>query len=173
MIIINCKINKPYPKIQVEKPNTYYANLLLNDYAGINSELTSITQYIFQNFNFFKDYPEMSNTLRDIAVVEMQHLSILGQTIKLLGIRPDFRFPSKPNYTTYWNSTYVNYSICIPTMLKDDIILEQVAINNYQKDINIINDKYIKRILARIIEDEELHIKCFKELLNKYNNKAL
>ena len=54
MIIINFKINKPYPKIQVEKPNTYYANLLLNDYAGINSELTSITQYIFQNFNFFR-----------------------------------------------------------------------------------------------------------------------
>ena len=131
-------------------------------------KITTFIPQKLQHSDFFKDYPEMSNTLKDIAVVEMQHLSILGQTIKLLGIKPDFRFPSKPNFTTYWNSTYINYSICIPTMLKDDIILEQVAINNYKKKLVLINDKYIKKIIERIIEDEKQHIKCFKYLLDNY-----
>ena len=165
---MECKLNKPYPKIQVEKPNTYYAQLLLNDYTGINSELTSITQYIFQDFNFFSTYPNLSKTLNTIAKVEMKHLNILGKLIKLLGLTPEFRFPNKPNYTTYWNSTYVDYDTFIPTMLESDILLEKIAIKNYQKDIKLIDDKYIKPILTRIIADENLHLKCFKSLLKDY-----
>ena len=167
---MNPKINKPYPKIQVSNPNLYYAQLLLNDYAGINSELTSITEYIFQDFNFFNTYPEISKYLNTIAKVEMKHLSILGKLIKLLGLNPEFRFSNKPDITTYWNSTYINYDTYIPSMLKDDITLEKIAIKNYQKDIEIIKDKYITKILERIIEDEKLHIKCFEYLLNNYIN---
>ena len=51
--------------------------------------------------------------------------------------------------------------------LIDNIKKEYMAISKYEKHIAMINDKYIKRSLARIIEDEKIHIICFKNYLSK------
>ena len=39
-------VDLPYPKIQAERQNPAYANLLSNDYCGAVSEMSAITQYI-------------------------------------------------------------------------------------------------------------------------------
>ena len=52
-------------------------------------------------------------------------------------------------------------------MLRSDIKIEEEAIRKYRYHISLINDKYIKALLYRIIEDEEVHIKCFNMLLNR------
>lgn len=163
------KVNKPYPKIKVEEKNCYYANLLLNDYCGLVSELSAITQYTYQHFDKFDTNQEFSSILSGIAVVEMKHLELLGKTIKLLGINPKFYFIDKNLYcnTNYWNSSFIDYNTDIKKMLKNNIIIEEKTIENYKKDINIICDKYIQKLLYRIIEDEYLHIEIFKSLLNK------
>lgn len=165
---MNCKINKPYPEIKVENKNIMYASLLLEDYTGRVSELTSITQYVYQSFDKFDINPLFSSTLSQIAMVEMKHLELLGKTIKLLGLNPQFKIINNIP-VAYWQSKYVNYSPDLKEMLKDDIKIEKEAIKNYQKDIDIINDKYIKKLLYRIIEDEKKHIECFYMLLNKVN----
>lgn len=167
------RVDKEYPEIKVEGKNKYYAELLLDDYAGINSELTAITRYIFQDFNYFKEYLNLAETLGKISMVEMKHLELLGKTIKLLGVEPKFKFNTNQYYTPlYWNSSYVNYDIFIDSMLRENILSEQNVINNYRYHITIIGDKYIKNLLERIIEDEEVHIECFKELLREYGNKS-
>ena len=168
------KINKPYPLIKVERKNKYYADLLLSDYAGINGELTAITQYVFQDFNSFEIYPEVAKALSNIAKVEMIHLELLGKTIKLLGVIPEFKYNSLPYSYTYWNSTNIDYNTRLIKMLKSDILKEQITINNYKKHSSLIKDKYINILLARIIEDEKIHIKCLEKILNtinfQYNN---
>ena len=163
------KVNKPYPKIKVEEKNYYYANILLNDYSSNISELSAITQYIYQYFDKFNTNQEFSNIMQNIAKVEMFHLELLGKTIKLLGINPKFIFINKNLYNnlTYWNSSFIDYNSNIKLMLKNNIIIEEKATENYKKDITIISDKYIKKLLNRIIEDEYLHIEIFKYLLNK------
>lgn len=160
------KIDKPYPEIKVEKENLYYAQLLLDDYVGIASEETSIQQYIYQSIDKFEICPDFSNTLRGIAIVEMRHLDILGKMIKALGVTPKLKYISKSNKCMeYWNSSFVDYTPTLEKMLKSDIELEKKAIISYKKHIDIIDDKYIKAILERIIEDEVLHIECFNKLL--------
>ena len=161
---MECRIDKPYPKIEVEEENINYANLLLEDYSGIVSEETAINQYIYQHFDKFNINEEFSKTMSSIAVVEMKHLELLGKTIKLLGINPIFKIKEK-NCMTYWSSSFVDYNTNIIDMLKNDIKIEEQAIHNYKYHISIINDKYVKRLLYRIIEDEEQHIKCFNILL--------
>ena len=155
---MECKIDKPYPKVAVEKPNKKYAYILLEDYSGIVSELSSITQYVYQKFNKFDINEEFSRTLSQIAMVEMKHLELLGETIKLLGLEPRFVFSDKYNFLTYWNGSFVNYTTNISDMLLSDIKIEQEAISKYYYDISVINDMYIKRTLYRIIEDEEKNI---------------
>ncbi len=165
---MECKVDKPYPTVEVEKANLEYAYLLLEDYTGMSSELTSILQYSYQHFLKFQTNPIIAKTLSTIAMVEMKHLELLGETIKLLGVNPEFKVKDK-QYELYscWNSKYVNYETDLIDILKSDIILEQIAINNYQKHYELINDLYIKSLLLRIIEDEKLHLKCFYSLLNE------
>ena len=163
---MKCWVDKPYPKVEVERPNIEYANILLQDYSGIVSELSSITQYVYQKFEKFNVDNEFSETLSQIAMVEMKHLELLGETIKLLGIDPKFIFNNNNNIKTYWSSNYANYTTNIVDMLLSDIKIEQEAIAKYQYDINVINDEYVRKTISRIIEDEEMHINCFKKLLN-------
>ncbi len=157
-------VNKPYPKVQVERKNIKYAKLLLEDYSGINGELTEICQYIYQKFDTSDEDNTFSFVLSKIAIVEMKHLELLGKTIKLLGLNPKFINTNK-GYYDYWNSSFIDYNTNKTQMLKLDIEKEKLAINNYLKDIQLIKDKYIQELLYRIIEDEELHIKCFYQLL--------
>ena len=168
MIIFECRVNKPYPEIKVEKKNLEYAKLLLDDYASPVGEDRAIHQYIYQKFDKFKDDPVFAKTLSGIAMVEMRHLELLGETIRLLGVKPEFRFSDKnTNYFVYFNSSFVDYNTDIVEMLKSDIRIEEEAIKNYRYHISVIDDKYIQALLYRIIEDEQMHIKCFNMLLNR------
>ena len=165
---MDCQVNKPYPKVEVEGKNVEYAKLLLDDYAGIVSEETAVNQYIYQHFDKFNTDEVFSKTLSKIAMVEMKHLELLGKTIKLLGVDPKFKVPDKSyNCLTYWSSSFVCYNTSIVDMLKNDIRLEEKTIEIYKNHISLINDQFIKRLLYRIIEDEEKHIECFNMLLDR------
>lgn len=163
---MECSVNQPYPLIKVERQNKEYAYLLLNDYAGIVSELSSIVQYSYQHFLKFNVNAEVAQTLAAIAKVEMHHLELLGKTIKLLGIEPKFIY-AEDKELKFWNSSFVDYKPDIVEMLENDILIEEQAIKNYQKDLTLIKDKYIIELLKRIILDEEKHIECFTILLHK------
>ncbi|MDD2627900.1 MAG: manganese catalase family protein [Clostridia bacterium] len=84
------KSELPYPEIKVEGKNSYYAGLLLDDYAGDISECTAIFLYIFQHMYNSKIYKEYAEILRNIAIVEMIHLELLGEAIMQLGTTPKF-----------------------------------------------------------------------------------
>lgn len=161
--------NKIYPKVRVEKPNLGYAKILLDDYAGKVSEDTAIHLYLYQHLVSDDLWEYYANTMEHIAIVEMHHLEILGKLIKLLGLDPAFVSP-RDNHLVAWNTNYVSYTTDLEKMLEADIISETKAIQKYHEHIKMIDDIYIKHILLRIIEDEEIHLNIFnkmKELLKK------
>ncbi|SEF52153.1 bacterioferritin [Caloramator fervidus] len=165
---INFSASEKYPEPKIEKKNFYYANLLLEDYSGIVSELSAVMLYVYQHIlseDEFKDYAEV---LSGIAIIEMKHLELLGETIKLLGLKPIYAVPYMGLYYP-WNSKFVNYETDISKMIDIDIESEQQAINQYENHRMLIKDKYIKELLSRIIEDEKLHLKIFKDLKKKYD----
>lgn len=156
-----------YPEPKVECKNINYANILLQDFAGAVSELTAINLYVFQHISSedrFRDYSEL---IKGISIVEMKHLELLGETIKLLGAKPVYANSLCP-CGQFWTGVYVNYTDNILDMILEDINSEKQAIINYEKHICLIKDKYIKKLLERIIEDEKLHLKLFKEIYIKY-----
>ena len=161
-------IEKPYPEVRVEQKNSFYADLLFNDYSGITSELSAITSYSYQNFVLFEKYKEIAHNLIKIAIVEMHHLELLGKTIYLLGKNPYFIYKERNNCSyKYWNSSFISSDINIFKLLKNNILSEQKAILNYEYHKSLISDIYIKELLERIIDDEKLHIKCFKTMLKE------
>lgn len=160
--------DKPYPLVQVENPNIEYAKILLEDYAGEGGEDTAIHRYLYQSI--VKD--ELSTALEQIAKVEMRHLEILGKLIWKLGYPPAYyTVDSNIECILPWNGNYIDYSIDLKEILLEDIDKEMKAIRRYQKHIEEIGDCYIKQILKRIIEDEEIHVVCLQSLYHKYFGK--
>lgn len=158
---------KNYPEPKVEKNNIEYAQILMQDYAGKVSEDTAIHLYSFQHFT--ASNAEFKKAIIKIAITEMKHLELLGKTIYLLGIKPEYKtFDSTTNNLIPWNSDNVNYETDFEKILKLNIASEKTAIKNYKYHSSIINDKYIKNLLARIIEDEEEHIRIFNSFLKRY-----
>lgn len=49
--------------------------------------------------------------------------------------------------------------------LRQNITAEETAILNYERTVLALHTESVKTLLERIILDEELHIKIFKELL--------
>lgn len=154
------KSKLPYPEIKIEEKNEYYANLLFEDYAGKTSETTAIFLYTFQHIIKENKHENIAKILKEISITEMRHLEMLGETISLLGCNPVF----KSNSNNFWNASNVNYSYNLKDMLIIDIVSEQKAINQYIKHKNTINDKYIKNMINRILDDEFDHLECFKYL---------
>ncbi len=154
----------PYPEPRVVGPNAFYAQLLLEDYAGMVSEQTAVHQYLYHHYYFTG---EISVMLECIAIVEMKHLELLAETLLLLGVAPEYRTLSN-NYPTYWNASYVYYGTDICDRLAADIAAEQEAICNYRRHRELIADPYIKELLERIIMDEEHHLKLFRQAVGRY-----
>ena len=161
-----CNNKSPYPEIMVEEKNNDYAYLLLEDYAGVTSELSAICLYVYQHI-INEDTNELfAKMLKGIFISEMRHLEMLGNTIRLLGVKPIYKTITN-NELKPWNSNYVNYEINIEEQLLINIENEEKAITQYKKHIELISDKYIKELLKRIILDEEKHIECFNNLLKE------
>lgn len=164
------KIENKYPNIKVTNKNIEYANILSYDYAGIISEDTAVHQYIYQHIILKELYPELSKELLNIAITEMRHFSMLGEIITLLGKKPVISFENTlSNNDVPWNSNYINYSTSINDILKYNIQLESLAIKKYKKDIEFINDKYIKDVLKAIIKDEITHLNIFTKYYKRYS----
>lgn len=157
----------PYPEIKVVGPNPCYACLLMDDYAGVVSEFTAISQYIYHHF-YFKDIDKnLGELMENVSITEMLHLEMLADTIKKLDGNPLI----KGSYSTmgnFWNGSFIYYGINLCEQLKADIDSEFKAIEEYRKHIYMIGDPNIKAILKRIILDEKVHIRLFNEALYKY-----
>ena len=156
------KVDKPYPKVEIDSYNKYYASLLMDDYASIDSEYTAISQYVFGHI--LAGDQEVADTFLGIGIVEMTHLDMLGDVILDLGVYPKFRSGDGE----VWNSNFVPYGNSTRERLELAIKAEYGAIAQYREHICKIKDKEIDALLERIILDEELHIKIFKKLLEQY-----
>lgn len=157
----------PYPEIKVVNKNPQYAELLMDDYAGMVSEFTAISQYIYHYFYFKKVDEDLGELLEQVAINEMQHMDILGETIIELGGNPVIRGSYSTN-NNYWNGSFPYYGCELCQQLREDIDSEYKAIENYRKHITLINDPFVKAILQRIILDEIVHIRLFNEALYKF-----
>ncbi|NLN04020.1 MAG: bacterioferritin [Clostridiaceae bacterium] len=155
-----------HPIIKVCKPNSYYASLLRDSFAGRDSEMTKICQYLYHHFLISDINKEIAGILYNIAKVEMKHMEILAQLI--LQLDGDPLFKGGEDSKSYWNGGCVYYGINIYDMLRKDLASEYKALKNYEEHLLIIQDECIKDVLKRIMEDENIHIELLNSIIKDY-----
>ena len=161
-------VSKPYPTIEGIIPDAYTLRIISPQYATSTGELNAILQYVYHSFYFKKcGYSDISKTIMSIAVAEMMHLDMLGQTILALGAAPVFsRYPGSG--FDYYSTKYVAYSRTLTFMLEDDIIGERTAISQYDKMLVKLRNEKVKEIVSRIREDELLHLEVLQKILKDF-----
>jgi len=125
---------------------------LLNQ--DLEGEHSAIIQYLTHAYAMGEG--EMACEIEAIAREEMRHLDWLaGAIIELGGIpsleRGKMRMGSES--VTGW--------------MKNDVLLEEDGINLYREHIQAVDDPRIKRLLQRILSDEQSHHGDFEHFVNK------
>lgn len=175
-----CQSDMPYPEGRVEGKNLDYATMILDAYSSAaDSEIQAITQYIYHHVTIANE--AIAGALLCISLIEMKHLGTLAELIRELGGKPVF-FNSN---IAYWGTENIAYGDkeMLSVKLnendpKDKEIIRQKLMLDIKGEINAINgykflrknisDKYIRKVIDKIISDEEVHIKIFEGLINKY-----
>lgn len=167
MDIKKYQLPEPYPKIIPNKGDKKFLNLVYQDYASRESEMTAINQYIHSHMTISeKDEitKQIIDAFKGIAIIEMFHLELLGDLIYDLG--GDSKFVNGKDVP--WKSSFIPYGRNLMEKLKNAISSEKTAIKNYENHIKIIESKEIKKLYKRIVLDEKLHLEIFEKLLKKY-----
>ena len=107
---------------------------------------------------------QFSHTLHRIAVSEMTHLDILGSLLCKLGALPVFT-SCPPHKFDFYTAAAVSYSDEPEKMLLCDIRGENEAIRGYEKMLCRLKNEQIRAVIARIIEDEKLHLQALEAML--------
>jgi len=155
----------PYPPIRTEGKNPAYAQLMLCDMGGANSEMTAVSLYLYNMF-ITAGEDELSALYHDMAQAEMRHLEIFGRLAFELGADP--RLWERRNRTmTYWSPACLYYPAEARAMLKNSLRGELSAIEKYERQLSEIKDRYIADILERILIDERIHADMFKRFLER------
>ena len=129
---------------------------LLNQ--DLQDEHGAIIQYL--NHAYGLGEGEMACEIEAIARDEMRHLDWLAETIVELG-----GTPSLERGTMRMGGTRV------VDWMKNNVALEEGAVAQYKEHINLIDDSKIKRLLRRILSDEESHHGDFVHFADKAQRK--
>ncbi|MFC1861297.1 ferritin-like domain-containing protein [Chloroflexota bacterium] len=125
---------------------------LLN--RDIEGEHGAIIQYLTHAYSMGEG--EMSCEIEALAREEMRHLDWLAETVVELGGVPSVE-RGKMRMEGKTVSDWMSHNV----MLEDDAIVQ------YREHINAIDDAKIKRLLRRILSDEESHRGDFEHFVSK------
>lgn len=157
----------PYPEVRCGCTNKRYADLLMQDYAGMASELTAVLQYTYDSMLLKESAPDVSELLEDISFTEMHHMRMLGDLVSDLGGDPRYNGGSCENCKPF-HTCGITYNKTTALILMENIAGERKAIANYTRRIEVIQDEYVCAVLHRIIMDEETHIAALCQMMEKY-----
>ncbi len=160
------KVDLPYPSLDSIEPDAISAKIISPAYSGQESELTAVMQYVYHHFYFEEGWEEIANGLMKIAIAEMEHFEILGKLLLKLGVDPVYTW-CPPLKWNFYNTGNVSYTKTPQKMLMDDITGELLAIKEYEKMLSCLQNEEVSAVIARIILDEQLHVKILKGYLEK------
>jgi len=130
---------------------------LLN--TDLQDEHGAIIQYL--NHAYAIGEGEMACEIEAISREEMRHLDWLAETIVELGGTPSLK-----------RGSMRMGGESVAAWMSNDVLLEEGAVNQYKEHIELIDDPKIKRLLQRILSDEETHHGDFEHFVEKAQKKG-
>lgn len=168
------ELHNKFPEITVSLLPDDVVNLVMNIASGTKGEFTSLGQYMYQHFILFKNdsFTNIYTAMERIAIREMIHLEVLSKKLHLCGSDPQYcrYIDNNKDICNYWSAGYVNYIQDIKGFIIDNINLEKIAIEDYNRLLKISNDENLNEIVNLILKDEHSHLNYFEDVLTNLND---
>ncbi len=162
----------PFPDLEELTADCKNARVIMPAYADAKSEMTAVLQYIYQSIHFgVAGNSRYATTVEEIAIAEMKHLDLLGEALLRMGINPIY-VCRPPDRCNYYSTCCVDYCTQPAAMLAADIVAETEAIHSYEQMLCCITNPILAALVSRILLDEKLHLKTFKELYCELMNES-
>ncbi|RLJ70570.1 bacterioferritin [Hydrogenivirga caldilitoris] len=123
---------------------------------NIALEHSAIVQYLYHIF-LIQD-AEVTEEIEKIARQEMRHMKWFAQKVVQLGGEVELKRIEEE--IKVGGPDWVS-------MLENDVNAEQLAIDTYTKQLELVTDDSVKKLLERVIHDESQHKHEFSELLEE------
>lgn len=157
-----------YPPINISERNPLYAQKMLDNMGGANSEMSAVSLYFYNNLMTDEGYEDVAYIFHKISIVEMHHLEIFGKIARAMGEDPRL-WTWRYNRRVFWTPSYNNYPIEFSRLIHNSLNGELAAIEKYQCQVRTIENECIVANLQRIIRDEQVHVDIFNKIIEKYN----
>ncbi len=156
---------KNIPLLKVEKENREYAKMLLENYAGNVSALSTELTYAYQTVILGDTKEVLQSSMTHFLTIKKNHMHALGTLIYLLGEKPMYgTYDSRIARVVPYTTCALSYTVFPKEFLKQDLKNEELLLKRYQAHHKMIQDENIKEVLAWMIEDEQMIISKIKEL---------
>ena len=126
----------------------------------IESEHGAIIQYLSHAYAMGEG--EFSCEIEAIAREEMRHLDFLAEKVIELG-----------GNISLTRGKMIMKGKTVPAWMQDDVLLEDDAIQTYEKQLKVIKDRDIRLLLERILSDEIAHHDKFARYVDKVKKAKL
>lgn len=157
----------PYPEIRAAGRNYRYGAAMLSNAAGNGaSEMSAVANYLY-GFYTTPAKPEVADSFRQIAIVEMHHLSIFEELARQLGEDPRLWTP-EGGRRRYWSPSMIAYPKRLGQLIQYAAREERATIQKYEAQLRWILDENIAANLRRVIEDEQVHLQILSCLFESY-----
>jgi len=140
------------------------AHKLLN--AALATEIMCVMRYRHhQIIAKGIDRPQIAAEFKEHGDDEQRHMMMIAERINQLGGNPDFNPATVAERTATEYGTGDN----LLKLVEEDLIAERIAIMVYRQLINWFgnNDPTTRRMLEKILKDEEDHADDLSDLLNR------
>jgi Mn-containing catalase len=145
--------------VRVQDPNPRWGQVILEQYAGADSEATALNTYLTQRFN--TNIPEIRDLLEDIGTEEISHWEMVAELARQHGIVVKMRDAAGNE----WSSKYTDVTGNIITDLYSDIAAELRARDLYLHLVNVVEDPGSRDTLMFLGNREEAHAAAFARAL--------
>ena len=126
----------------------------------LENEHGAIIQYLIHAYGMGEG--EVACEVEAIAREEMRHLDWLAETIVALGGKPSL---------TRGHMRMTGKEVA--DWMQNNVLLEEDAIGPYREQVKTIDDPKIKRLIQRILSDEEAHHGKFEHFAGKVKREGL
>lgn len=158
---------EPYPPVQAVGKNRRYAEAMLDNVGGGNSEMSAVAVYVYDHL-VTAELPEVADAFRGIGAVEMRHLEIFGTLARQMGEDPRLWGSGQGGRKSWWSPGYSQYVQRLGPLIRGAVKVEKAAIRKYKAQLRWIADPNIQENLRRIIADEEHHLKILARLYDTH-----
>ena len=146
-------------EIKVQGKNKKYVELLNDIYCGKFSDLTTFLLFRYESYIFNNKDTYYSSNMLKLSNDSLDHLDIIGKIIHLLG--------GIPTHLEY-NPNELFYETDKEKLIEINIRITKEKIILYTRNLNEIEDTYIKEILNNFIVEERKNLGILELLQLRY-----